>query len=422
MAEGIAYEPRKQFLTFHNRKNRYACLVAHRRAGKTVACVADMIITLLFKVKEHKPKAVYICPLYKQAKKVAWDYLKEMAKGLPGYKANESELLVTFDTGERGKATIQLGGSDVPDSYRGEYFDYVIMDEFAQIKPSLMGEVVRPAISDRKGKITVLGTPKGHNAFYDTYMLAKDDPLWFCKMLKASQTNLVDAEELEESRKIMTEDEYNQEYECSFEAAIKGAIYAEALKKAEFTSVKYDPAVGVETWWDLGVSDSTTIIFTQTVQNTIRIIDCYESSGEGLPHYAGVLQARGYHYKAHHAPHDIQVRELGSGRSRIETAQSLGIRFDIVPNISIHDGINAARLILPRCVFDEEKTRPLIEALQNYVWDYNEKLGQFKSQPRHDWASHFADAMRYLAVGHKDTRKREASRQRPVRAAGGWMR
>ena len=419
MAEGVAYEPRQEFLSFHNRTSRYACLVAHRRAGKTVACVADLIITILFKVKLEKPKAVYICPLYNQAKRVAWDYLKDMAKGLPDYKPNESELRVTFSTGKYGTATIQLGGSDRPDSYRGEYFDYVIMDEYAQIKPSLMGEVVRPAIADRKGKITILGTPKGHNAFYDTYMSAKDDPSWFCKMLKVSQTKLVDEEELEESRKIMTADEYAQEFECSFEAAIKGAIYAEDLKNAEITRVPHDPALQVSTYWDLGVSDSTSIIFTQDYGREIRIIDYYEATGEGLPHYASVLEAKKYNYKSHHAPHDISVRELGTGKSRIETAQSLGIRFQVVPNIPIHDGIQAARLLFSRCVIDENKCRPLIEALQNYVWDYNEKLGEFKSRPLHNWASHASDCFRYLAVGHKDIPKRDTQRRRPV--AGGWM-
>jgi hypothetical protein len=173
----------------------------------------------------------------------------------------------------------------------------------------------------------------------------------------------------------------------------------------------------VHTFWDLGVGDSTCIWFVQQVRDEVRVIDYYEASGEGLPHYAQVLQARGYTYGRHWAPHDIQVRELGSGRSRVEVAASLGIRFDVTPNIGIDDGIHALRMLFGRLWFDAERCKVGIEALANYRWEYNEKMGEFKPRPVHDWSSHAADAARYMAVALRE----ELPKAKPVDYSGGWM-
>lgn len=379
-----------------------------------MACVAELL-TAALSTKKEKARYAYIAPFYAQAKAVAWDYLKSY-----GEKAitsiSESELSVTLQNG----AAVRLYGADNPNALRGIYLDGVVMDEMADMRPAVWGEIIRPALSDRKGWAIFIGTPRGHNAFYDLYRQSTSDPSWFSLVLKASETGVHSPEELEDARKGMTADQYEQEFECSFEAAIQGAVFAQELQKANIVAVPHAPELPVDTWWDLGVSDSTAIIFTQTaLGGQLRLIDYYEASGEGLPHYAQVLDGKGYTYRHHWAPHDIQVRELGSGRSRIETAAALGIRFQVVPNIPLHDGINAARLLLPRCWIDQTRCRPLIEALQNYRWDYNDKLGEFKSRPLHDWASHAADSFRYLAVGHKERPERKT--QRPVLQAGGWM-
>jgi phage terminase large subunit len=164
----------------------------------------------------------------------------------------------------------------------------------------------------------------------------------------------------------------------------------------------------VDTDWDLGVGDSTAIWFSQSLRSgEVRVIDYYEASGEGLPHYQMALTARGYVYGQHWAPHDIQVRELGSGRSRLETAASLGIRFQVVPNIPIEDGIHAVRMLLPRCWFDAEKTQAGLEAMQHYRRDYNTRLGEFKATPVHDWSEHGASAFRYLAVRQQAPKPKE---------------
>lgn len=404
----IPYKPREAFKAFHQRNDRWAIIVAHRRAGKTVACINDLIKRAITEGKRGDLFA-YISPYYSQAKAVAWKYLLEYSEPVTK-RQNGSELWVELLNG----VTVRLFGADNPNALRGLSLSGVVADETADWRPDVFGSVIRPALADKSGWCAFIGTPRGHNEFHRLWTELDG----YKAMLKASETGILPDEELIDANKSMTSDQYAQEFECSFEAAIKGAIYAEDMKAAEITACPYDPALQVSTWWDLGVSDSTVILFTQDYGREIRIIDYYEAQGEGLPHYASILDKRGYKYKAHNAPHDIQVRELGSGKSRLEVAQNLGIRFDLVPNIGIQDGIEAGRLLMPRLVINEKRCRPLIEALQNYVWDYNEKLGQFKSRPLHNWASHAADAFRYLAVGHKDRVTRD--RNRP-KVAGGWM-
>jgi len=405
----IPYKPRESFKAFHDRKERWSVIVAHRRAGKTVACINDLIRKAAEKGKKNDLFA-YIAPYHSQAKSVAWQYLLEYSQPIRS-KENASELWVELLNGAR----IRLFGADNANSLRGLSLSGVVADETADWKPDVYGSVIRPALSDKQGWCAFIGTPRGHGEFYRLW----NEVDGFKAMLKASETNILPQSELDDAKKGMTTDQYDQEFECSFEAAIKGAIYADELKSAEITSCPHDPSLQVETWWDLGVSDSTVILFTQTYGREIRIIDYYEAQGEGLPHYATVLDKKGYNYKSHNAPHDIQVRELGSGKSRVETARKLGITFQVVPNIPLHDGIQAGRLLLPRLVINEKKCRLLIEALQNYRWDYNEKLAQFKSRPLHDWSSHAADAFRYLAVGHKDIIKRDNHRGRQM--ANKWM-
>lgn len=404
----IPYKPRKVFLPFHQRKERWSVIVAHRRAGKTVACINDLIKRAVQEGKKNDLFA-YIAPYHSQAKSVAWQYLLEYSNPIRSNE-NASELWIELLNGAR----IRLFGADNANSLRGLSLSGVVADETADWKPDVYGSVIRPALADKQGWCAFIGTPRGHNEFYRLYKELHG----FKAILKASETNILPKEELNDALKGMTQDQYDQEFECSFEAAIKGAIYADELKSAEITSCPHDPALQVETWWDLGVSDSTVILFTQTYGREVRIIDYYEAQGEGLPHYAQIIDGKKFNYKSHNAPHDIQVRELGSGKSRVETAKNLGINFKVVPNIPIHDGIQAGRLLLPRLVIDKKKCELLIEALQNYRWDYNEKLAQFKSRPLHDWSSHAADAFRYLAVGHKDEIKRKSNRPR---MSGGWM-
>jgi hypothetical protein len=212
----------------------------------------------------------------------------------------------------------------------------------------------------------------------------------------------------------------------AFEAAIQGAYYgkqmAQARKEGRITRVPYDPALLVDTWWDLGMSDQTAIWFTQSTRSgEIRVIDYYEASGEGLPHYANVLAGKGYVYGTHHGPHDLAVRELGTGKSRIETAKALGIKFVTVANIPVQDGIEASRSLLARCWFDEERCAPGIRALCEYQKEWSDERGMYLDRPRHDWTSHGADGFRYMAVGHKDLTDKKPEKGRSAGGRAGWM-
>lgn len=399
----IPYAPRRAFLPFHNRKQRWASLVVHRRGGKTVAGVNDLQrVALSIDRAFPPPKVAYIAPFYNQAKRVAWGYMKHYADPVPGRVFNESELKVTYPNG----AEMRAYGADNPDAMRGDYMDHALCDEFADWAPSVFPLVIRPMLSDYRGGATFIGTPKGHNAFYEQHIAAEADPEnWFAMTLKASESGLIDREEMIEARRMMTADQYEQEYECSFEAAILGSYWGKELAEAErngrMVEELYDRHLPVHTAWDLGVSDSTAIWFFQASGGEIRIIDAYENHGYGLDHYAGVIHSKPYKYGQHFVPHDAKVRELGTGRTRIETLIGMGIKPSLVPDHSLEDGINAGRLTIAACWWDRINCKGALEALKQYQREYDEKVRQFKNKPRHDWTSHYADAFRYLAMAWK---------------------
>jgi phage terminase large subunit len=407
----IDYKPRDQIRAFHNRKERFAIIVAHRRFGKTVAAINDLIRSC-FEIDRPNVRVAYIAPYLSQAKAVAWDYALEFTRDIPEIKVNHSELRIDFLNGAR----FRLFGADNYNAMRGLYFDAVVLDEMADFPASAWSNVIRPALADRRGAATFISTPKGKNEFWELWHEAQNDPNWFTAMLKASDTSILDQEELDEARRTMGDDRYEQEFECSFEAAIQGAFYAKEMKEAtedgRITRVPYDRAASVITAWDLGIGDSTAIWFAQFVGQEIRIIDYYENSGVGLDHYAKVLLDKEYHYEQHILPHDVQVKELGTGKSRLETLDALGIRnIEIAPKLAVEDGIQAARTMIPKCWFDADNCTRGIEALRQYRRDFDEKLKTWRGRPLHDWTSHGADAFRYLAVGYR----RESDWGEPIR-------
>jgi len=346
----------------------------------------------------NESRYAYIAPTYKQAKNIAWDILKKYCRKIEGVEFNESELRADFLNGSR----ITLYGADNPDALRGIALWGVVFDEYSQQPSNIFTEIIRPALADHKGYGIWIGTPKGKNDFYRLYEQGKDDKSWLSLLLKVSDTNLISQEELDDARKIMTEDEYNQEWNCSFEASIKGAYYAEqinqARKEERIKDIPYSSAIPVHTWWDLGVGDSTAIGFFQRVGQEWRMIDYYEASGEGLQHYIKVLKEKNYVYGEHYAPHDIEVREFSTGASRKTTAQGLGIHFRIAPNLSVDDGIQAVRTKFSELFIDEKKCARFIDCISQYRKEWDDKLGEFKNKPLHDWTSHAADMLRYWAV------------------------
>ena len=417
----IPYAPRKVFLPFHERSERWSIIVAHRRAGKTVACVNDLLRAALT-CKNERPRFAYIAPLYKQAKTVAWDYLKHFSRPIPGVEHRESELAVNLPNGGQ----VRLWGSDNPDALRGLYLDGVVLDEAADMSPRLFPEVLRPALSDRQGWCTWIGTPKGHNAFYELWEQTEDDAEWLRLMLKASETGLIDPHELKSARQQMTREQYDQEYECSFQAAIVGSYYGreldEALNQGRIGDYPHDPHVEVHTSWDLGVSGHTAVWFVQAVGGTYRVVDFFASSDDGLEHVVQALKGKPYSYGRHYLPHDVDVRDIGSGRTRRETLEGLGLSNVLtVPNKpgALADGINAVRRVLPRCFFHKSAVDEGLKALRQYRRDWDDERKVFMDRPVHDWASHPADAFRMFAVGHVDATPK--ARYRPVRPEVKWV-
>tara|TARA_R110000737_G_C14601483_1_gene489215 strand:- start:563 stop:1822 length:1260 start_codon:yes stop_codon:yes gene_type:complete len=397
----INYRPRKHVKAYHARKQRWAVIVAHRRFGKTVAAINDLIRDALT-IQRENVRCAYIAPYYRQAKAIVWDYLKEYTKDIDGVEINIAELRVDFANGAR----VRLFGADNYDAMRGLYFDSVVLDEPADFPVSAWPTVIRPALADRKGRATFIGTPKGKNEFWDTYHYAKSHPDWYCDIFKSSETGILDVEELEEAKRAMGPDRFEQEFECSFEAAIQGSFYAQEMKTAtsdkRVTNVPYDPGSSVITSWDLGIGDSTAIWFAQFVGQEVRVIDYYENSGVGLDHYAKVLNEKGYAYSEHILPHDVRVKELGTGKSRLETLDALGIKnITIAPMLAVEDGIQSVRTMISRCWFDIEKCDRGVEALRQYRREFDEKLKTWRGRPLHDWTSHAADSFRYMAVGYR---------------------
>jgi hypothetical protein len=390
------YSPRTQQKAIHDAVagQRFVVVVAHRRMGKTVAALNQLIHLALLCEKED-PRYAYIAPTYGQAKRVAWDYLVKFTRPL-GAVANISELRVDF-YGRR----IQLYGSDNPDSLRGQYFDYVVLDEIGDQNPKIWNEIIRPALADRKGGALFLGTPKGTNHFKDFRDRAEVEDGWSLLEFKASQTDILPKEELEAAKKEMGDDKYNQEFECSFNAAVEGSYYGatiNSLAPERFTEFARDDLCKTFTAWDLGVGDSTAIWVCQIVGQERRLIDFVENHGQGLEWYVNWIRDNKYVSAEHILPHDVEVRELGTGKSRKEVLQELGLNVTVCPRLSVDDGIQAVRRMLPNCYF-HPRVKQGLDALRNYRREYDEKRSIFYDKPLHDWSSHASDAFRYLAVG-----------------------
>lgn len=403
---------RNQFLPYLNREERWACVVAHRRAGKTVACIQD-IVKRAIEHKGREPRFAYIAPTYTQAKDVAWSYLKEFTAAIPGVEKSESELSVTLP---HNKARIRLYGAENYDRLRGLYLDGAIIDEAGDQDPRAWNEVIRPALSDRKGWATFIGTPKGRNSFYDWFVESQKNNDWFSLRLRASETGIIDRFELADAKASMTEEAYQQEYETSFEAAIRGAYYAKDITLAEqsgrITSVPHDKAADVVAAWDLGIGDSTAIWIGQLVGQEIHMLDYYESSGQGLDHYVDYIKALPFTVHEHILPHDAAAKELQTGKSRVQFLRERGLNCnEPLPQHAVDDGINAVRMKLNAVWFDRDGCEHGIDCLRMYRAEFDEKKKTLKPRPLHDWSSHGADAFRYFIMGVRPRTKRTVTRR-----------
>ena len=405
----IPYRPRPLQLSFHDSCKRFSVAVCHRRFGKTVMAV-NWLLREILSCRHPRAQGAYIAPTYSAAKRIAWVMLRDYAGAIPGVRFNEAELRCDLPDGKR----IWLLGAEAPDSLRGLRLDAAVLDEYADMNARLYPEIIRPALSDfGTGKCLWIGTPRGENQFKEIYEHAVSrveagDGEWYAMRFPASETGVLEQKELDAARATMDESQYLQEFEVSWSAALVGSFFAAALDRIETANqvgrVPWEPNLPVFTSWDLGIADSTAVWFGQQLRGEpgVRIIDFYESSGEGLHHYIKELQGRPYTYGKHYFPHDVMVRELGSGSSRYEILMGLGIRPTVVAKLSVQDGIEAIRGLLPRCYFDRVSCSAGLKALRHYHRQYSDRTGDWKNRPNHDWSSHAVDSFRYLAVGLRD--------------------
>lgn len=404
------YRPRIHQQWIHQRLKRFNVICAHRRFGKTFFTINEIVDRGLRNIRKM-PRYYYVAPTYGAAKRIAWDTLKEATKNFPGVTTNESELRVDIPRGD-DSLRIQLLGAENPGNLKGIYADGVIFDEFAETDPTVWTEVFRPALSDRLGWAIFIGTPKGANHFHELYRMARKDMSgeWFAALFDAEDTKIIPEKELESAKHFMGQEMYEQEYRCSFTAALVGAYYKHEMQKmrndGRITKVPHDNHTTVITGWDLGMDDSTAIWFMQQTGRELHAIDYMEVTGRGLPWIVAELQKKPYNYARHFLPHDAAARELGTGVTRVETLHKLGLKnTEVVKRQKVEDGIHAVRGILDRVWMDQDACGFGIEALKSYERVFDSKEGVYSLKPRHNWASHGADAMRTFAVGFRGDTK-----------------
>jgi phage terminase large subunit len=420
------YTPRHQFTPFHARRNRWFMLVAHRRAGKTVAAINDLISKACYNVREA-PRYGYIAPFLKQAKQIAWDYLKRFSAPYSP-KINESELWVEL-TSLPNSPRITIYGADNPDSFRGLYFDGVVLDEFGNMRLSIWKEILLPALIDRRGWAVFMGTPNGPNHFRDMWYEADNKESYGKLFLPVSLTKIIPDEELALLREEMDEEEYAQEMECSFEASVRGAIYARQMEKVQqegrIGNFPLQKGLPVHVVMDLGWRDDTTMGFYQERPDGIVIGHAHHNSLQPISvyikHYNDFFTRTGLKPGKIWLPHDAKAKSLQTGKSIIENFRSSSLRPSLVPELDLLDGIAAARKTFPLIYFNEPETKDLVLALKSYHRKYDEDRKVFLNEPVHDWSSHYADKFRYLCIvaNSKAIIKQEDDRPRTLAPEGG---
>lgn len=418
MTQASKYQPRPHFMPMHQRNARWFMMVAHRRAGKTVSAVNDLITKALYNPREA-PRYAYIAPLLNQAKQIAWEYLKKFAAPYDP-KSNESELYVELKA-LPNSPRITIYGADNPDAFRGLYFDGAVLDEFGNMRESIWREILLPALMDRDGWIIFMGTPNGPNHFRDMWYKAEGKPGWARLFLPVSTTRQFSTEQLENMKSIMDPEEYLQEMECSFEASVRGAVYARQMEQTvtagRIGNFPLQRGLPVHLVMDLGWNDDTTMGFFQERPDGIVVGHSYSDRLKPIQDYIAYAvdfyQSRGHMKGKVHLPHDARAKSLQTGKAIIDhfIKDKRLPRPQIVPNLDLLDGIAATRQTFPLVHFHEPETQGLVLALKSYHYEYDEDKKIYKDTPTHDWSSHYADMFRYLAlVANKKAVKTRAER------------
>ena len=390
-----------------------AVAIWHRRAGKDEVALHHMAVAA------HQKIATYwhMLPEAAQARKAIWEAvnpgtgIRRIDEAFPQSlraATREQEMFIRFKSG----STWQVVGSDNYNSLVGSPPHGVVFSEWALANPSAWG-YISPIVRENGGWAMFITTPRGKNHAYSMLETARREG-WYHEVLSADKTGVFGADQLDEERRElvgiygsdMGNALFEQEYMCSFEAAILGSYWgaemAEAERAGRIGDVEVEPGLPVHTAWDLGVGDDTVIWFWQMVGREIRVVDYYAAHSQGLEHYAAIIREKGYRPGDDFVPHDAKVRELGTGRSRVETMVRAGLRPRLVADHKLDDGINAARQTIPRCWFDASRCAVGLEALKAYRRKWDEQKKTFSDGPLHDWASHSADGFRYLSMAWRE--------------------
>lgn len=390
-----------------------AVLVWHRRAGKEKTCWNYMIMQATKKTGTY----YYFFPTFAQGRKVLWDFIdksgfrvlehipRELIQGSP----NATEMKIRLKNG----SLIQIIGTNNIDSVVGTNPIGCVFSEYSLQDPTGWA-LVRPILVENGGWAVFNFTPRGQNHAKELYEMAQANEAWFSQLLTIKDTKdndglpIITPGDIQSERDAgMSEDYIQQEFYCSFTLGIEGSYYAKSIQEARddgrIGNVPWDRTQRVYTAWDIGYGDSTAIIFYQLSGQEIHVIDYLEHQGEGLPYYARELEDKPYLYDAHFAPHDIDSHSFSSGMSAREVGVGLGIRFIPLPTLKlkVEDGVEALRGLFPRIWIDAKRCKGLISALENYRKEYDSDKKCYKSRPLHDWASHGADACRYMAIAIK---------------------
>lgn len=426
------WQPRKYQLPLwnylHNGGKR-AVIRYHRRAGKDdvflnyTACAAH----------ERTGNYWYMLPEYAQARKSMWDAInphtgvKRLDQVFPEQirsKTNQQEMKIELKCG----STVQLVGSDNFNSLVGSPPVGLVFSEYAISNPAAWAYLM-PILEENNGWAGFNSTPRGKNHFYKTCLMAEDRHDWFYDVKTVDETNIFTIEQLQRIRlelhaqygEDFGEAIYQQEYYVSFDAAVIGAIWADCIAKLQFqnriTSIPHNPALPVHCAYDLGSSDATAIWFFQITSTDIYLINYHESNHHSIEFYNQLLrdlsEKEGYQYASQWLPHDAWASHLAAGGKTIQQ-QFIAFNEDgklgkikKTPNVSINQGIQAARATFPRCWFDETKCADGLEALRYYHHDYDNDKKVYKDNPAHDWSSHCADAFRYMSLVWREARNEQ---------------
>lgn len=404
MAQVVSrYKPRAYFAPFHLRKERWAQLVAHRRAGKTVAAVNDLIEKASYNTREN-PRYGYVAPFLRQAKDIAWQYLKDFSAPFSP-RINESQLFVELSALPNAPR-ISIYGADNPDSFRGLYFDGVVLDEFGNMRGSIFKEVLLPALIDRRGWCVFMGTPNGPNHFRDQWYERKDDERWFHSFLPYYVTKILSDEDIAEMRRIMDEEQFAQEMECSFEASVRGAIYARqmelAIKEGRIGDFPLDKTTPTEVFMDIGWKDLCISGFIQRRFDGILIGASTGDSMKKVGHYIKGIKDFWSENNLKPGkiwlPHDAKAKSLQTGKSIIEHFRAANLHPRLVPKLDVIDGIAATRTTFGQLYIHEPLNKTLILAAKTYHRKYDEDLKTFSDEPVHDWSSNWMDMVRYICI------------------------